>query len=129
MSMDRKTRRALARAVRIAPPPGLLRRLLAIPESTRAPAPSSWRWLAAPAALAAVAAVAFVLVRGPQGPEPSPEDALAAEAAVRDFMVAMAYLQKSTEIAGRHTGNEIGNGMLEALVLSREALEDSNNGG
>lgn len=130
MRTDEKVQRALERTLRVPPPRGLLRKLLAIPDATPR-AHTGWRWIAMPAALAGVAAVAWMLAPGPRAPEPSPENTLAAEAAVRDFTLAMTYLQKSTAIAGRHAGNEIGSGMLGALALSRNALldDETNNGG
>lgn len=136
VSIDRRAQRALEKAIRVPPPPGLLRTLLSIPASAEPKTargwPPGWQWLAAPAALAAVAVVAFMLAPNPRQPEQALADMRATEAAVRDFTLAMTYLQKTTEIAGRHTGREIGNGMLDALALSREAILDSdttNNGG
>jgi hypothetical protein len=120
--MDRQSRRAIERAIRVPPPPGLLRRLLAIPAEAGAPSGGRWGWLAAPAAFAAIAAAVFVLMPGPQAPEAPPDETLAAQAAVRDFEVAMAYLQKTAVIAERHTRTEIGNGMREAIAVSRDAL-------
>lgn len=131
IGIDKRTRRALARAVRVKPPRGLLRRLLSIPgQSAPTRARGAWHWVAAPAALAGVAALAFLLAPLLDEPEPSPEE-LAAAAAMRDFTVAMAYLQRSAEIADRHTRDQIGDGLYEALVLSRDALSksDTNNGG
>ena len=136
--MNKQEQRMIERAVRVEPPPGLLRQLLSIPgRSPRAATgwrDSGWRLVAAPVAIAAVAAVTFVLMRGPQAPEPDSEIRMTQEdqeEAVRDFAIAMAYLQKTTEIAGRHAGTEISNGMLDALTLSRETLSDtiSSNGG
>ena len=132
MSMSSKERRALAKAIRRAPPPGLQRKLLAIPQAVPRPARRGWGWLAAPAALAAIAVAATVFLLGPQLQTPERDaEALAAEAAVRDFTIAMAYLRRSAEIAGRHTDDEIGQGMRDALTISRDALLESNtsNGG
>ena len=132
MSMSSKERRALAKAIRRAPPPDLRRRLLAIPETTPRPARHGRRWLAASAAFAtlALAITTFLLVPALRTPEPSAEE-IAAEAAVRDFTVAMVYLRRTTEIAGRHADDEIGRGMRDALTISRDALRESNtsNGG
>lgn len=122
MSEEAKSQRAIERLIRVAPPPGLLRRLLAIPAGSQAKGGAGWRWLAAPAAFAAIAAAVFVLMPSPRAPEQSAEDTQAAQAAVRDFTVAMTYLHKTAVIAERHTRNEIGDGMREALTLSRDAL-------
>jgi len=129
--IDKRTRRALARAIRVKPPRGLLRKLLSIPaQSPTTRATAGWHWVAAPAALAGIAVVAFLLAPALEQPEPSPEELVAA-AAVRDFTVAMAYLQRSAEIADRHTRDQIGDGLVDALALSRDALSksDTNNGG
>jgi hypothetical protein len=131
MSTEAQTRRAIERLIRVPPPPGLLRRLLAIPAGSPATGGVGWGWLAAPVAFAAIAAAVFVLMPSPKAPEQTPEEALAAQTAVRDFTIAMTYLQKTAVIAERHTRNEIGDGMIEALTLSRDALVETytDNGG
>jgi hypothetical protein len=53
-------------------------------------------------------------------------------AAVRDFTVAMAYLQKSAAYTGEEVTGLVSGGLLEALAAGRDSLvdeSDDENGG
>ncbi len=91
-------------------------------------------------ALAAVAVVAVLVAMSGARPHPgarlnpgappasSPAAAVAAaedRAAVENFQVAMAYLQRSTLIAGAEVSSAIGSGLRDALVISRKAVRDT----
>lgn len=109
-------------------PAGLSARLLAVP-GRRARRPSRW-WVALPiAATAAAAALTLVLVTRP--PETVPEDPRSA--AIRDFTIAMTYLQRSAAYTGEEVGGIVSAGLLEALTVSRNSLTgeqpDDENGG
>jgi len=101
-------------------PRGLLGRLWQIPAAGK-PSRSPWMPAAALAgfAAAALAVSLFMSVRGP-----APEE-LARDAAVQDFVVAMAYLQKSVTIAQNEVNQAVGSGMLSALEVSREVMDAS----
>jgi hypothetical protein len=58
---------------------------------------------------------------------PSPDD-LAREAAVKDFVIAVAYLQKSAVVAQNEVNEAVGSGVLSALEVSRGVLATSQNG-
>ena len=97
-------------------PPGLRRRLLAIPG--RAPRTRSFAWPAF-ASVAAAAIVAAVLWLRPEPPAPvDPQVAAAAQ----DFETAMRYLQKSARITQGHVTGAVGTGLRDAFVMSRETL-------
>ena len=101
-------------------PRGLMGRLWRIPSADR-PARSLWLPSAAVAGIAAAALAVslFMSVRGP-----APEE-LARDAAVQDFVVAMAYLQKSVTIAQNEVNQAVGSGMLSAIEVSREVMDAS----
>ena len=97
-------------------PPGLRRRLLAIPG--RSPRTRSFA-LPAFASVAAAAIVAAVLWLRPEPPAPvDPQVAAAAQ----DFETAMRYLQKSARITQGHVTGAVGTGLRDAFVMSRETL-------
>lgn len=131
------------------PPPGLLGSLLAIPRLhpraraahvARAAAYAP-RWSAAGGAVAA-AALAAVVVFGLYAPpmpapsvpapvpgqtsdlppEPPTARAVPELAAVHDFVVALAYLNKSAVVTGREVGAALNDGMTAALEVSRDSL-------
>jgi anti-sigma factor RsiW len=107
-------------------PAGLAARLLAVPGGRA----RRWPLIALPAAAAAaVAAVTLVLLTQP--PETAPEDP--AVAAIRDFNIAMTYLQRSAAYTGEEIGGIVSAGLLEALTVSRNSLTreepDDENGG
>lgn len=105
--------RSLARTP--APASSLLMRLARIPAArrrARKPAFASFgSWSSAGIAAAAlVAAVAVLLPRT----QPHP-----GEAALRDFRIAMIYLQRSYEVAGRKVVGATGRGLSDALSLEQ----------
>jgi anti-sigma factor RsiW len=122
--------RAGLRQLRTAPvPAGLLRRLLAVPG--RSPRrPMVWSLIALPVAAAIVAAVTALIVSRP-ATETVAEDQQ--QMAVRDFSLAMSYLQKSAAYAGNEVSGIVGAGLLTALTASRDSLlheeSDDDNGG
>ena len=96
-------------------PRGLRRRLSRIPAAERAQF-----WVPATAfASVAVAALAVSLFFGLRGP--SAED-LARQAAVEDFAITMAYLQKGALMASNEINTTIGSGVLGALEMSRGTI-------
>jgi hypothetical protein len=108
-------RRALRAAAPEPMPPGLRRRLLAIPSGST----SAWSTFALPvAATVAVAFVAAVWLR----PEPPPQEDPRVAAAARDLETAMRYLQKSARITEEEVTSAVGIGLRDALAASREAL-------
>jgi anti-sigma factor RsiW len=113
---------AVQRALRASPPaampPGLRRRLLAIPrQSTRARSFALPAFASAAAAAVAVVAVAIWLTPEP----PAPVDPRAV-AAAQDLETAMHYLQKSARITQGHVTSAVGTGLRDAFAVSREAL-------
>ena len=112
---------AVQRALRASPPaampPGLRRRLLAIP--SRAPHARSFALPAFASAAAAVAVVAGVLWLRPEAPPPVDPRVVAA---AQDLETAMRYLQKSARITQGHVTNAVGTGLRDAFAASREAL-------
>lgn len=116
----RSLRRELG-ALRGGPVPrGLLGRLWQIPAAGRPKRPAFMPAAAFAALAAAALAVSlFMSIRGPTAEE------LAREAAVQDFVVAMAYLQKSVTIAQNEVNQAVGSGMLSAIEVSREVMEAS----
>ena len=114
---------AVRHALRASPPealpPGLRRRLLAIP--ARAPHARSFALPAFASAAAAVAVVAGVLWLRPDVPAPAPVDPRAV-AAAQDFETAMRYLQKSARITQGHVTRAVGTGLRGAVVVSRDVL-------
>ena len=81
-------------------------------------------WIALPVAAALAVAVVLVVNRTP------PEDDARA-AAIRDFGVAMAYLQKSAAHASEEVGGIVSTGIYGAVLAGRESIQEKNaeNGG
>jgi len=107
----------LRRLPRPRPPRGLLGRLLAVPGRSE----SAWPMLAAPLGAMAVAALAALLVASVRQapPDPSPE----AEA-VREFVLAMTYLQRSAVVTRDEVGGQVGQSLASVLMASRESLAE-----
>jgi hypothetical protein len=98
-------------------PRGLWRRLWRIPTADR---PRWGIWMPAGVlATAVVAALAISVLLNTQTPVPEDQ----AQAAVEDFAVAMAYLQKSAVMASNEMSETIGSGMAGALEMSRGMLD------
>ncbi|HEY5568361.1 MAG TPA: hypothetical protein VIM81_14120 [Gammaproteobacteria bacterium] len=126
---------ARARAVRVglrdlgrAPvPAGLSARLVSV-AGGGVQRSTHWSWVAVPVAVAAVAVAAVALVMRPAPPSEDPRIA-----AVRDFTVAMTYLQKSAAYTGEEVTDAVSAGLLDALVAGRNSLfeeeSDDENGG
>jgi len=110
----RRALRALRASSAERMPAGLRWRLLAIPGAER----RSY-WWALPAAAAAVAIVAVALTLRP-APPPTIDQRVAA---IQDFELAMRYLRDSASLAQSDVTFELGSGLQEALVKSRESLE------
>jgi anti-sigma factor RsiW len=111
-------------------PRGLLWRLLAIPRSSPRPAAGrSWAWLAAPVMAAALVAAVALRLGGPAAPLTPAPDARAA--AVQEFALAMAYLQRSAEVTQRNVNGAVVFGFNEALTVGRDTVleDESENGG
>jgi hypothetical protein len=108
-------------------PAGLSARLMSV-SSRGAQWTTHWSWIALPIAAVAVAVAMVALI---MRPAPSPEDPRVA--AVRDFTVAMAYLQKSAAYTGEEVTDAVSAGLLEALVVGGNSLfeeeSDDENGG
>jgi hypothetical protein len=83
------------------------------------PPRSYWVPATAVAGIAVAAVGISVLLREPS---PSPE-AMAREAAVQDFAVAVAYLQRSALLARNEVNEAVGDGVRGAVVVSRQAME------
>jgi len=111
-------------------PRALLWRLLAIPRSAPRPAAGpSWAWVAAPVMAAALVAVVAIRFGGPAAPvAPAPDPRAAA---VQEFALAMAYLQRSAEVTQRNVNGAVVFGFNEALTVGRDAVleDESENGG
>ena len=99
-------------------PQGLARKLWQIPAADR---PRGYFW--APAtAVASIAVVAITAALLLYDPGPSPEQ-LAQEAAVQDFALVVAYLQKSAMVARNEVNEAVGYGVADALATSRGLME------
>lgn len=113
----RRLNAELRRLPRARPPRGLLARLIAVPGRTR----SGWPALAAPFGAVAVAAIAALLVvsvrQAPPDPDPEAE-------AVREFALAMAYLQKSAVVTRDEVGGQVGMSLASVLTASRDSLAE-----
>lgn len=114
----RRLRTELASLGRVSVPPGLDARLLAIPGAARRP--DRLRPWGVP--LAAAAAGALVALTGLLVLEQTSQPAAARQAAVRDFQVAMSYLQRSAAVTGDEVTRELSNGLREAFAVSRSAV-------
>jgi len=120
----RALRRELRKLANVPVPRGLWWRLWRIPTADRRPRSTLWMPAGA-VATAVVAALGVNLYFGVQGP--SGDDAARA-AAVRDFAVAVTYLQKSAVMARNEINESVGSGVLDALAISRGMIEQSENG-
>ena len=114
---------AVQRALRASPPapmpPGLRRRLLAIPSRS----PRTRRTFFVPALASAAAAVAVVAVALWLTPELAAPIDPRAVAAAQELETAMRYLQRSARVT-RHVTSAVGTGLRDALAVSREALTE-----
>ena len=107
-------------------PRGLARRLWSIPSAGRR---RTGYWIPAFSA-AGIAALALALGLLLYQPGPSPEE-LAREAAVKDFAIVVAYLQKSMLVARNEVHKTVGTEMVEAWEISSSAIrrtDDSKQG-
>jgi hypothetical protein len=120
----RLVRREL-RSLRSAPVPGrLFWSLLGIPGRDRAPRLS----LHMPATVMASVAAVAIGVGSYSIVERHKAEAQARETAVRDFQVAMVYLQKSTALANSEVTEAVGLGVRSAVNASRSVLQDAQGG-
>jgi anti-sigma factor RsiW len=121
--LERAAERAVAvqRALLASPPaalpPGLRRRLLAIPG--RAPHARSFALPAFASAAAAVAVVAAAIWLRPEPPAPVDPRVVAA---AQELEIAMRYLHKSARVTQGHVTSAVGTGLRDAVAVSREAL-------
>ena len=118
--------RQLKRLTDVPVPRGLKWRLWRIPtidryRSNRHRSKGFWMPAGFVAAAASIA-LTVNLFFGVQGP--SAEDA-AREAALQDFTIVMAYLQKSAVVARNEVNEAVGSGMLDALAVSRGMLDQT----
>jgi anti-sigma factor RsiW len=111
-------RRKLRRLSNTPVPRGLARRLWGIPATGRR---QSVVWMPA-IAVAGIASLAVALGLMLYRPGPSPEE-LARNAAVQDFAIAVAYLQKSVLLARNEVNETVGSEMMDALAMSRGAIQ------
>lgn len=114
----RSVRGALRRMSGAPLPAGMLRRLLAVrSRQSRAWSTRSWAWVAVPAAAAVVAVVvgALIVNRPPARPDPR-------LVAIQEFTIAMGYLQQSMAVASDEVEDQVGSGLLDAFVVSRNYL-------
>jgi anti-sigma factor RsiW len=116
VELARRLRRNLARLSRQPAPAGHWRRLWNIPAADR-PKRSN---LVPAMVLASVAVVALSISLWSQ-PDPR-GDEQAQQAAVADLAIAMAYLQKGVLVATSQVNQNVGAGMMNALVVSREVI-------
>ena len=130
-SLDAAVRRAavlhreLRRSLRPVVPSGLLGRLLDIPGG----ATTGSRWFTAPTrtllgAAAAAAVVAVVAVLTMQPPD-APEELDQRIVALQEFELAMKYLQQSAAITGVEVRDAVGDGVREALIVSRDSIREA----
>jgi anti-sigma factor RsiW len=104
------------RGMRGAPlPRGLRGKLLRIPGRPT----MHWSWLAIPVT-AAIAAIAIAPLL--KSPELQPDPRVAA---LREFELAMTYVQKTAAIASHEVSGTVGGGVLDALRTSRDSLRDA----
>lgn len=129
-----RTLRAALRDLGQAPVPrGLLGRLLRVPSapasagaraSAARRAPFNRAFIALPVAAALAVALVLVVSRPPAQEDPR-------AAAIRDFNVAMAYLQKSAAHTSEEVGGIVSTGIFGAVLTARDSIsnEDEENGG
>jgi hypothetical protein len=115
----RALRLKLANLAPVPVPAGLVWRLWRIPVDDRKRASRLWMPIAFVAAAASVA-LTVNLFFGMQGPTAEEQ---ARAAAVEDFTIVMAYLQKSAVVATQEVNQAVGSGVLEALAVSHGTLE------
>ena len=115
-------RQQLRGLANVAVPRGLWWRLWRIPSADRKFSGMSWLPAGAVAALAVAAIGANLFL---QSPEPVLDDAAQA-AAVQDFAIVVAYLQKSAVMARNEVNDAVGSGVLSALAASRGMLDRTN---
>jgi hypothetical protein len=108
-----RLRRQLGGLPRPRPPRGLLGRLLGLPPRPRA----AWPLFVQACGGIAVAVIAALLIL-PMRPDPLDEQ----RQAVREFVIAMNYLQRSAVLTQSEVGAQVGAGFADALRKSRESL-------
>jgi len=111
--------RQLRQLADVPTPRGLRRRLWRIPTSDRHWLTGVWM----PAGLVAAAAAVALTVNLFFGVQNQSSEDAAMEAAVQDFTIVMAYLQKSAVMARNEVNEAVGSGMLDALAVSRSMLD------
>ena len=120
----RTLRRDLAALKSVSVPRGLWWRLWRIPSAERRP--SNTIWMPAGALVTAlVVVIGANLYFG--GSEPTLDQA-AQQEAVEDFVIAMAYLQKSALMARNEVNEAVGSSVLSALAVSRGIMNQSETG-
>jgi hypothetical protein len=108
------------RQLKAAPvPKGLVWRLWHIPSQNRRVGVGWWMPVGLVAAAASVALTLGIFF-GVSGPTAEEE---ARAAAVQDFTIVMAYLQKSALMATSEVNEAVGSGVLDALAVSRGMME------
>lgn len=105
-------------------PRGLWWRLWRIPAPERRMRASIWM----PAGVLATAAVVMLGANLYMGGAQPTVDEEARAAAVQDFAIAMAYLQKSAVMARNEVNEAVGSGVLRALAASRGIMDKSETG-
>lgn len=120
LAREVETARRLCRALeglpRPRPPQGLRGRLLGLPPRRRA----VWPLLAEAGGAIAVAVLTVLLVT-PWRQPPLDEQ----EIAVRDFVIAMNYLQRSALLTQNEVGAQVGAGVADAFRISRQSLVEA----
>jgi anti-sigma factor RsiW len=116
----RGLRRELKALRRVPVPRGLGSRLWRIPNRERPRVGITWVPATGIAAVAALALTVSILF-GIEGQRPS-EEQLAREAAIQDFAIAMAYLQKSALVARNEVNEAVGAGVMDAWAAGRDAI-------
>ena len=124
VEQSRRLHRELSQLGEVPVPRGLKRRLWGIPAVSR-DSNRTRSWAAAiwvPAGFVAAAASVALTVNLFFGVPGQSADDAAMEAAVQDFTIVMAYLQKSAVMARNEVNEAVGSGMLDALAVSRGML-------
>jgi anti-sigma-K factor RskA len=136
-------------AYRVEPPDALKQRLLAIPDEVPQAARkdrsgtrrsymlpawlAAFDWRLAVPALCVIAVVAIVWTAGLRlapvdtPPEVDAATRIAQEQAVRDFIIAMNYLQISTARANAAVQGELGAGLMIAFERGEQSFKDTSN--
>lgn len=120
----RALRKELRQLQSVRVPRGLWWRLWRIPAADQRPRAMFWM----PAGVLATAVVVLLganLYFGSQEPD---IDEAARAAAVQDFAIAMAYLQKSAVMARNEVNETVGSSVLNALAVSRDIMDQSETG-